>query len=183
MTTLYVPEIGDSIRLTSDWTFKLHRERRNGAMMELVAGLLVDKNGEEAKVRRRVKKITPLAFCYEDKEVPNFNYPHFSTEKFRIAPVRKILDQALFDEMWSLNRQLDHWGFDMTLPAGTVLTVDRIYIRQGAKEYSSISFYIEETTIAAIAPKKKGKGGFAKGRTRFWAKLADCNRIEFASVV
>lgn len=108
---LYVPEIGDKLKLTSDWTFDLHWEHRN-------AGLL----------------------------------KHFFGEEFR----------------WKDEKS----HRPVTLPKGTVITVDRIYIRQGASEYSSISFY------AGIG--ETGKGHFGKPKNpRFWATLKDCNRIEF----
>lgn len=60
----------------------------------------------------------------------------------------------------------------VSLSMGTVLTVDRIYIRKGASEYSSISFRIDEMEGV-------------KGKFRFWSKLADCNKIlfEIASTV
>jgi hypothetical protein len=109
---LYVPEIGDKLKLTNDWTFDLHWEHRNTGLIK-----------------------------------------HFFGEDFK-------------------------WGRDnvaprpVTLLAGTVITVDRIYIRQGASEYSSISFY------AAIG--ETGKGSFGKPKSpRFWATLKDCNKIEF----
>ena len=57
-------------------------------------------------------------------------------------------------------------GIEVFLKAGQVLTVDRIYVRKGASDFSSITFnYIG-------APK-------GSGRVRFWAKLADVNTIEF----
>lgn len=103
---LYVPEIGDRLRLTQDWTFKLYNERRN-ATLRTHFGLT------------------------------------FSTD-------------------------VD----DVTIPSGTVLKVDRIYIRKGADDYSSISFYAEGIG--------SGSGAFGRPKSaRFWAKLEDCNRIEF----
>ena len=45
-----------------------------------------------------------------------------------------------------------------TLPKDQILTVDRIYIRKGNKEYSSVSFRVP--------------------KARFWAKLDDVNQIE-----
>jgi hypothetical protein len=51
------------------------------------------------------------------------------------------------------------------LPVDTRLTVDRIYIRKGAKEFSSVTF-------RCLEPGKK------KGSIRFWAKLKDVNKIE-----
>lgn len=51
----------------------------------------------------------------------------------------------------------------ISLPKGTVLKIDRIYIRKGLSDFSSITF----TT------KINNK------RIRFWAKLKDVNNIEF----
>lgn len=61
-----------------------------------------------------------------------------------------------------------------TLPAGTILCTDRIYIRQDAKEFDSVSFYIEacpDTRFAPVMP----ANGFARGRKRFWLKLDELN--------
>lgn len=55
-----------------------------------------------------------------------------------------------------------------SLPEGTILTVDRIYIRQGAKDFDSVSFW--------LGTKPKGVG--YRGKIRFWAKLEDVNNIE-----
>lgn len=62
----------------------------------------------------------------------------------------------------------------VTLPAGTVLRVDRIYIRRGLSNFSSITF--TAVSIPGLDPKKRS--GF-RGHGRFWAKLADCNEIEY----
>lgn len=80
--------------------------------------------------------------------------------------------------------------FTVTFPAGTVLKVDRIYIRKGMSDFSSISFFIESSPLAELSSKAKNVvkesyiGGqhtisFKAGKKRFWAKLSDCNRIEF----
>ena len=73
------------------------------------------------------------------------------------------------------------WGGDVeradlvTLPAGTRLKVDRIYIRKGGgadvKEYDSVTFFCNSHLKPAQAKKLKLKKG------RFWAKLPDCNRM------
>lgn len=49
-----------------------------------------------------------------------------------------------------------------TFPKGTVLEVDRIYIRKGAEDFSSLTFKWRTPKMV-----------------RFWAKLEDVNRIEF----
>ena len=66
---------------------------------------------------------------------------------------------------------------EVTLPAGTVLTVDRIYIRSKAKDFrdfDSVSFFCN----THITPAKARKQGLIKGR--FWVKLEDANsaRVE-----
>jgi hypothetical protein len=109
---LYVPEIGDRLKLTKDWAFKLYYEHRN----------------------------TPLL-------------KHFG-----------------FEYVWKSGNIKDA-NEPVILPVGTVLRVDRIYIRNGAQDYSSISFYAEGI---------RGNGGLDKPKnSRFWAKLLDCNNIEF----
>jgi hypothetical protein len=53
-----------------------------------------------------------------------------------------------------------------SLPKGTILKVDRIYIRQGMPLFDSITFNLTNT---ATTFNTKG---------RFWVKLADANKIE-----
>lgn len=57
---------------------------------------------------------------------------------------------------------------DVSIPAGTVLGIDRIFIRQGARDYDSVTF------------RSYGQG-LPKGR--FWIKLDDLNGMEFEKVV
>lgn len=57
----------------------------------------------------------------------------------------------------------------VTIPEGTTLSVDRIYIRKGVSNYSSVTF-----TIPKDVNKKHPLAG-----SRFWAKLSDANKIEF----
>ncbi len=64
------------------------------------------------------------------------------------------------------------WGYsdeicatEVTLPSGTELIVDRIYIRKGKGKFDSITFRLKKT------------GKKAKVWGRFWAKLGDVNRV------
>lgn len=66
----------------------------------------------------------------------------------------------------------------VVLPMGSILTVDRIYIRRGAAEFSSISFNLNRKSVDAGFSKFARILNEDKGRCRFWAKLEDCNRIE-----
>ena len=75
---------------------------------------------------------------------------------------------------------------NVSLPKGTILTVDRIYIRQNLKEYDSITFRVE------LPDGTKSVGvysGYTKTKTkkkqslRFWAKLQDVNKINYKLMV
>lgn len=57
----------------------------------------------------------------------------------------------------------------VTIPAGTILTVERIYIRAGLTQFNSLTFSIPKAQYPF-----KGK----PKRLRFWAKLADCNFMD-----
>lgn len=75
-----------------------------------------------------------------------------------------------YEHIWS-HKQNSHkkQNFLVTMPIGTVLSVDRIYIRKGNAGFSSVSFRI---------PKVENKKHTFSG-VRFWASLSDVNQIEF----
>jgi hypothetical protein len=54
---------------------------------------------------------------------------------------------------------------EVVLPEGTVLSVDRIYVRNGKAEYDSVTFRVTD------CPQKKFN------KARFWAKLYDVNTM------
>ena len=60
---------------------------------------------------------------------------------------------------------------EVTLPKGTELTIDRIYIRKAAETFNSVSFNVR--SFPETYKHKK------KGRIRFWAKLNDVNKMNF----
>ena len=135
---LFIPEISDEIRLSTDWTFDLYNEHRNGTLME------------------------------------------------------KIGDQRRATAAWD---NANFGSIPCTIPAGATLKVDRIYIRKGNKEYSSITFLWKgEALPAKMEPDSDWdnlirtlvpNGKFFKVPRipiRFWAKLADVNNIEFEKV-
>ena len=133
----YIPEIGDEIRLLTDWTFNLHNESRNESLDKfLMVGF-------------------PPRSWNNDPPVP------------------------------------------VTIPAGTILIIDRVYIRKGQGDFSSITFRwkgasnpggFEEAddyrvivtpgtrTTPTVYGKKQVK--VPKQPIRFWAKLTDVNEIE-----
>jgi hypothetical protein len=58
-----------------------------------------------------------------------------------------------------------------TLPKGTLLSIERYYIRQGNEQFDSVTFMIHE--INGVALKKK---------IRFWVKLDEACLAEFKYV-
>jgi len=114
----FIPEIGTVVKLTKDWTFRLHYESRNADLLEVFG-----------------KSFSWRGLDYDDHG-------------------KKV--------------------GDVTLKAGAELSVNRIYIRQGAGEYSSITFYLSPKSVIVI-----GKNEIvSKGKVRFWAKLSDVNKME-----
>ncbi len=106
---LYIPEIGDSLLLSKDWTFDLFQEYRNEALFKVLE--LNYSNG-----------------YYKEDPKPE----------------------------------------SVTIEKGATLKIDRIYIRKGAQDFSSITFYLTSDKF--------------KKKVRFWAKLKDVNNIEFEEV-
>jgi hypothetical protein len=180
---LYVPEIGDKLRLTTDWSFTLYNEHRNYDLWQV---LECDKHPAMKKINDRVAElhaeIAALKKTMVDKVEPVPTWMGRNRGETRIVKV--FPDQAAIDRnntLYSELRSIERGAVPVTLPATTVLTVDRIYIRKGMTEFSSLSFYIGDCPLHALTPVKKG-GGFKKGRRRFWAKLADANTIDFEPV-
>jgi hypothetical protein len=127
---LYIPTCGDTLRLTSDWTFVLYDESRNYSL-------------------------------HEKLNVAMVKHPH------RYALVPGTFYDGYPEEI------------NVTLPTGTVLKVDRVYIRafnRGAQsldeDFDSITFAVTEHPTW-----KHGKG--KKQHARFWVKLRDANTLDF----
>lgn len=167
MTQFYVPEISDRFTLVSDWGFTLHYERRNRTMIELL-GL----NDDEAMVaaRERAAGLRGLAYREVWKEVPGQRWGLLSVPPSRYRD-HEIKDPVALQELRELQAKLNSWPLQASLPAGTELQVDRIYIRKGLKDFSSITFYVVSSPKPELNASKKSK-------RRFWAKLSDCNRME-----
>lgn len=99
----------------------------------------------------------------------------------------------------------------VTLPAATKLKIDRYYIRQGLKDFDSVSFFLLDASVTLehtsypvefklkpIGPSQRNMSlswqdtheriehppvtTKRKSRIRFWVKLADANEIEFSNI-
>lgn len=71
------------------------------------------------------------------------------------------LDKELKCDWYSDSRKKK----SVTIPRGSKLSISRIYIRNGQKDYDSVTFYL-----------KKYRGN-SKIKGRFWAKLHDVNKM------
>lgn len=122
---LYIPAIGDEIKLTADWTFQLHNESRNHTLME---------------------------FAKDPRDRHNYSY-----------------DDKL----------------PCMLPILSVLKIDRIYIRKGLDDFSSITFFLKNCrTNPRVETETDWNGNnrivkIPRKPIRFWVKLEDANTIEF----
>jgi len=115
-------------------------------------------------------------------------------DDWRFTTICEYRNESLFDafdvpteERYSRFGDDDHWkraGFDrynprpasFVLPAGTILKVDRVYIRKGISDYSSLTFLVSQSPEKRVLTKKHG--GSAPKAVRFWVKLAETRNIE-----
>lgn len=70
-----------------------------------------------------------------------------------------------FGSRWGASNRLTT---EVTLPKGTVMTVDRYYIRQGNEQFDSITFMVHEID-----------GKVLKKKLRFWVKLDEALTLDF----
>lgn len=190
---LYIPEIGDTIVLEKDWTFNLHGEDRN-VQLGSIFGYYYTTWGWVS-----VSDLAPMRQCDYKIDYPSqeqfYTRTFMGTNSNHDTYLKACRDlEAATPEYVKFWEEYAEWKknceaigvpfIPVTLPAGTTLKVDRIYIRKGVRDYSSVTFFAKdlgETTVKhsrwvssnAVAKKIKSQ--------RFWAKLADCNNIEFVA--
>jgi len=72
------------------------------------------------------------------------------------------------------------WIFkrNVTLPVGSIITIDRIYIRKGAADFSSISFNLLRRSVNPDYSSFAKNINSGRGRCRFWVKLKDANQMD-----
>jgi len=110
MARLFIPQVGNQLKLTANWNCKVFNERRNS---KVFSGLNVDTSSAESR----------------------------------------------------------NTNIDITFPKGTILKVDRLYVRAPASSYDSITFSIVSSPIKSL------------NKARFWVKIMDANNIEFEEIV
>lgn len=166
---LYIPGIGDTIKLTKPWKFKLYPEYRNIALGKYYK-LLIAKQ-KWAKTPEEFQQIVDLPHPTVDRK---YFYPDGDTSRYADFNI-KAYTEAVKTANEVYKAELSKIGNDyieITFPINTILKIDRVYIRKGFSAYSSITFYIKNLE----SEKKKPKA------YRFWVKLSDCNEIEFEKI-
>lgn len=190
---LYVPEIGDEIRLTQAWEFELHAEHRNEQLAAFF-GHYIQGYGNGVLIEEAVlPRLRPIDYQvnYPDREDSRFrkmfggwDYQAYelACEQARLACPEYVQYQKDSAEWHAQAKQLGKPTIRVILPAGTLLKIDRIYIRKGASDFSSITFYAKELGEVVIPGSRWSWGNqkpTKRKAQRFWAKLADCNQIQF----
>lgn len=175
------------LALADTWDFTLHAERRNSALWELVCG------GEPC-------------LTYRDQWWTTPNDPQrWGTDKRETLLAHQEHRRALLSGMVSdgyvelaeVQTHAQVPRHDYTVGArmfpGTVLTVDRLYVRKGAADFSSVSFLAkrglseEPPTVQGAAAQDFFSTGKAErcakwnkgGTVRFWCKLHDAEALSF----
>lgn len=91
-------------------------------------------------------------------------------------------NRELFNKLESLGKiKSTNTNQVVDLPKGLVIKVDRVYIRKGLSQFSSLTFTV---------PKPKNKSekeemplNIEYSGSKFWVKLHECNGIEFSPVI
>lgn len=184
---LYIPEIGDHIRLTADWTFTLHAEGHNNALANIFGYQIFGWNYwlDRTKIEDEPAKKYTIDYPHEEYFKRAFSKGQCTYEERQAAYKKAALESESYQDYL---KAYEDWRkrayalltdkITITLPAGTVLAVDRIYIRKEASDFSSITFYAKGLGESETKNRRSGRATKWKAQ-RFWAKLADCNQIEF----
>jgi hypothetical protein len=168
---LWIPDIGDKIILTADWTFTVINEGRNSAIWKAL-----DLEKHPDVVTWHVERAKRL-HAAESHEKRHRTVKRAITTWGHRWEWDSPENEKRGEELWAAYREAEHPKVDVTFPKDTCLTVDRVYIRKGASEFSSLTFFIGNSPMPELQPVKKG-GRWPSGPRRFFARLADVNKIE-----
>lgn len=73
-------------------------------------------------------------------------------------------------EALSIDTAESNTHIEITLPLGTVIRIERVYVRAPASSYDSVTLRIISSPIKSLA------------KARFWVKLSEINKLEFEEV-
>jgi len=111
-------------------------------------------------------------------------------EDWTFALYNEYRNGSLMDIFLGENRQYDYATHGkavdfVTLPKDTELRVDRVYIRAGLSNFSSITFSLKSINDPRFYKPGSGKKNAKKQvlkKIRFWTKLADVNTSKMAVI-
>lgn len=73
-------------------------------------------------------------------------------------------------EALSIDNSAKNTHIEITLPVGTTIRIERVYVRAPASSYDSVTLRILSSPIKSLA------------KARFWVKLSEINKLEFEEV-
>lgn len=149
---LFIPELGTQLKLTKDWRISVMNERRNYSLLDAFTD---SSNQLIRKAERLQYEICGWQKTEINEENKRHYYPNYGLSWDEAVEFynkyRHLIDSK---KPWNTHEEI-------TIPKGTILEIDRIYIRQGNAGCSSVTFKIR-----------------AKKVLRFWASLEQVNNIE-----
>lgn len=176
---MYIPELGTKLKLTKRWAIRVEWERRNYLLIkEMVPALFAEYETQYETWIEDIgfgdkRKVTwghgYAALGYTDADMRDDIYHGKPLNPTRYDAVHKWLEDQKdkAHAVWqAFLKRRDSTDLDYSWPAGTILEVDRIYIRKGAADFSSVTFKIRGKKVI-----------------RFWVKLEDVNRIDCQIIV
>jgi hypothetical protein len=163
---LFIPYIGSVFVLTEDWAFQLHFEGRNKLLQALCPSPRPDKPVKYGPAADYIER-NAYWDAYNNHKNHGMNPRDWEgSNRLRIEKAMTEDELALASRTFRSTRRKDRYYVAATLPAGTPLRVDRVYIRRGIDAYSSLTYGI---TRECSDKKIRGK--------KFWASLKDVNTI------
>lgn len=129
-----------------------------------------------------LKNVKNINISIRDKFSNNPSSQHLIQNEYQLKETFDVDGIAVVVDI-----QLKYKNLFITIPEHTELKVDRIYIRKGNKDFSSVTFISQNSLNVLFKPKKKltkqEKQRYPNfGSLRFFAKLSDVNKIEFDTV-
>lgn len=168
---LNIPTIGDVFTLAADWTFTLIAEHRNSAMIDYLKETGVIAQDAQMWEPALCRAAIPATRRQLRDGARAISGPYHWDRRYAESDYEDVVyndsclkarghDDACSADYRDSPRQTPA-RYGCTLPKGTRLRVDRIYIRKGKKEYDSLTFWALD---------------LSKKRVRFFARLADVNK-------
>jgi len=136
---MYIPELGDSLILSKPFKFTVGWEYRNISLVNLING------------RDVWKEFNNIARDFYKSLAGPYNEEASKKRRAELESKQQVFKSSL--------------KLECSIPKGETLKVVRIYIRQGAANFSSVTFTW------------RPKGGKV---VRFWVTLADVNKMEIS---